>query len=127
MPELVQLFVRLESATTGERFAPAGLREAIVADAVRDGSNLNDTAIAVLADALEFAWEPRHRKSTPLPDDDVLALRMPPEGRDLLDARAAQDGVNRQDAAIGIWAARYGLPFTPCRKRHGPRRDPVAT
>ena len=34
------------------------------------------------------------------------------------------------DAAIGLFG-RYqigiGLPFTPFRKRHGPRRDPVAT
>ena len=127
MPELVQLFVRLESATTGERFAPIGLREAIVANAIRLDANLNDTAVQVLADALGFEWKTRWRKSSPVPDDDVLALRMPLAGRDLLDVRAAENGRNRQDEAIAIWAARYGLPFTPCRKRHGPRRDPVAT
>lgn len=122
MQELKQLFVRLRSATTDEPFAPEGLRPAIVADVLAQGSNLNDVVVAVLSEACGTAWTPRNRVSTPTPNDEVLALRVPVELLAAIDARAETSGLVRQDETLAILCERYGLDFVPARKRNGPVR-----
>jgi hypothetical protein len=119
---LKQLFVRLRSATTNEPFAPPELRPAIVSDVLAQGSNLNDVVVAVLSEACGTAWTPRNRVSTPTPNDEVLALRVPVELLAAIDARAEGNGRTRQDEALAILCERYGLEFVAARKRNGPVR-----
>jgi len=121
MDEMRQLFVRLRSATTDEPFCDPELRARIVADVLAAGSNLNDVTVAVLAARYGVGWEPRGRRSHPSPDDDVLALRVPAALLSAIDAAAAYEGLSRQDETLASLSAYYGLPFTPAKKRHGPR------
>jgi hypothetical protein len=126
MTELRQLFVRLQSATTGLPFAPEGLRAAIVTDVLERESNLNDTVVAVLSEHYGTPWEPRGRRAHPNPNDDVLALRVPAVLLAAVDAGAAANGLSRQDETIRTLSEHYGLTFEAMRKRHGPRRATIA-
>lgn len=122
MSEVLQLFVRLRSATTGELFAPPDLRAKIVEHVEAQESNLIDVVSEILADKYGVPYEPRGYRAHPSPTGDVLALRIPVDLRKALDGAAFANGRNAQDETIATLCAYYGLEFEQVRKRNGARR-----
>lgn len=120
--DVKQLFVRLRSLTTGEDFAPPGLRGKIVSDVEEKASNMNDVVMEILARRYSVPFEPKHRRTAPAAASDILPLRVPGVIRDAIDRACAGTGRNRQDEVLVALCENYGLDPADARKRNGPQR-----
>ena len=74
---------------------PAPLKGALVREAARRRSNVNDVAGAILSDAFGIPYTPSGRRRKVLAGESpVVLLRVPQELKDEIQAEAARSGAN---------------------------------
>jgi hypothetical protein len=74
-----QAFVRLKSSTTGDWIAHPELRSHLVDKAKASGTNLNQVAVAILAEHYDVSALVSRRRRNASADQTVLNLRLPNE------------------------------------------------
>jgi myo-inositol-1-phosphate synthase len=96
---------------------PAHLKGALVRETARRGSNVNDVAASILADAFGVDYEPSGRRRKVLAGSSpVLLLRVPQELKDEVHAAAARAGANANDLILAALADGLGIPSGRNRK-----------
>jgi len=96
---------------------PAPLKEALVREAARRASNVNDVAAGILADAFGVSYLPSGRRRKVLAGSSpVLLLRVPQELKDAIRAEAAGTGANANDLILAALADGLGVPPVSNRK-----------
>ena len=96
---------------------PTPLKEALVREAARRGSNLNDVAAGMLASSFDIPYRPSGRRRKVLAGGSpVLLLRVPAELKDEIHAEAARSGANANDVILAELADGLGLPSLTNRK-----------
>jgi myo-inositol-1-phosphate synthase len=96
---------------------PGSLKRALVREVARRESNLNDVAVALLAERFGVAFTPsgRRRKAIPGAAGTVL-LRLPPELRRELKLAARRRSLNVNDLVLRTLSDALEVPFTSNRK-----------
>ena len=96
---------------------PGSLKRALVREVARRASNLNDVAVALLAERFGVAFTPsgRRRKVIPGAAGTVL-LRLPPELRRELKLAARRRSLNVNDLVLLTLADALEVPFASNRK-----------
>ncbi len=102
---------------------PGSLKRALVREVARRDSNLNDVAVALLAERFGISFTPsgRRRKAIPGAAGAVL-LRMPPELRRELKEAAARRRLNVNDLVLLTLSEALEIPFAS-----NSRKDPMAS
>ncbi len=101
---------------------PAPLKEALVRESARRGSNVNDVSAGILAEAFGVPHAPSGRRRKVLAGSSpVLLLRVPQELKDEIHAEAARTGANANDVILAALADGLGIPHT------GKRKETMAT
>ncbi|MBA3562115.1 MAG: hypothetical protein H0W35_05280, partial [Actinobacteria bacterium] len=97
---------------------PPSLKDALVRDAARKSSNLNDVASGILARLFGVSHEPSGRRRKVLAGSSpVILLRVPQELKDEIQAEAARTGANANDVILAALADGLGIPSASNRKR----------
>jgi myo-inositol-1-phosphate synthase len=95
----------------------APLKEALVREAARRASNVNDVAAGILADAFGVSYLPSGRRRKVLAGSSpVLLLRVPQQLKDAIRAEAAGTGANANDLILAALADGLGVPPVSNRK-----------
>jgi myo-inositol-1-phosphate synthase len=103
---------------------PTHLKGALVREAARSGSNVNDVAAGILASRFGVPYEPSGRRRKVLAGGSpVLLLRVPQGLKDEIHAYAASSGGNANDVILTALAEELGVP--PTSNRRTKRTDPV--
>jgi len=103
---------------------PASLKSALVREAARRESNVNDIAAAILADSFGLPYVSTGRRRKVLAGTSpVLLLRVPHELKHGVDGEAARSGRNATDVILAALAAGLGVP--PGSNRN--RKEAMAT
>jgi myo-inositol-1-phosphate synthase len=103
------------------------LKEALVREAARRGSNVNDVAAGILADEFGVDYIPSGRRRKVLAGSSpVLLLRVPQELKDEIQAEAARRDSNANDVILAALADGLGIPSQP-RKAEPRRKEPMAS
>ena len=111
---------------------PSALKTALVREAARRGSNVNDVAAGILADAFHLAYVPSGRRRKVLAGSSpVLLLRVPQELKDEIREEADRTSSNANDVILAALAAGLGVPSARNRKepmasRNGSENGPRA-
>jgi myo-inositol-1-phosphate synthase len=96
---------------------PAPLKGALVREAARRGSNVNDVAVGILADELGVPYTGTGRRRKVLAGGSpVLLLRVPPELKDEIQAEASRRDSNANDVILAVLADGLGVPARSNRK-----------
>ena len=96
---------------------PAPLKEALVRETARRGSNVNDVAAGILADEFGVDYVPSGRRRKVLAGSSpVLLLRVPQELKDEIHAEASRRGSNANDVILAALADGLGVPSVSNRK-----------
>ena len=97
---------------------PAPLKGALVREAARRNSNVNDVAAGILADSFGVAYAPSGRRRKVLAGSSpVLLLRVPHELKDEIHAEASRRDTNANDVILAALADGLGVPSRSTRKR----------
>lgn len=115
--------VRLRSGLDGAPLAHPELRPRLVADAVEEGTNLTEVALAILHKRFRLPFVARSITRTPNADEDYLRLRLPAP---LYHNLTATYGTKYVQAIREILCAHYGLPMPAPPARTRVRRKPLA-
>lgn len=110
-------YLRLRS-TTGTWLVSPELRPYLVADAGRHGTNLTETAIAILAQTYRIPYEPSSRRTSPSSNGDVINMRLPIRLWKAIRKSADKAGRRDMDEVRHALSDHYGLPL--------PSRAPAA-
>jgi len=103
---------------------PAPLKGALVREAARRHSNVNDVAVGILTDEFGISYAPSGRRRKVLAGGSpVILLRVPQELKDKIQAEASRSGANANDVILGALADGLGVPSQSNRKR----KEPMAT
>jgi myo-inositol-1-phosphate synthase len=106
---------------------PAHLKRALVRETARRGSNVNDVAAGILAEAYGVEYRPSGRRRKVLAGSSpVLLLRVPLELKDEIHAETARAGGNANDVILAALADGLGVPSQP-RKAERTRKEVMAT
>src|SRR5688572_32779052 len=96
---------------------PGSLKRALVREVARRQSNLNDVAVALLAERLGVPFSPSGRRRKAIPGAaGAVVLRMPPELRRELKAAARRRRLNVNDLVLQTLADALEVPFVSNRK-----------
>jgi myo-inositol-1-phosphate synthase len=96
---------------------PPPLKEALVRETARRRSNLNDTAVGMLADSFGITYHPSGRRRKVLAGGSpVVLLRVPAELKNEIHAEAARSGANANEVILAELSDGLGLPHTAKRK-----------
>jgi myo-inositol-1-phosphate synthase len=96
---------------------PASLKGALVREAARRRSNVNDVAVGILAEAFGVAYAPSGRQRKVLAGGSPVVLLRVPEGlKGEIHAEAAQLGANANDVILAALADGLGVPSVSNRK-----------
>jgi myo-inositol-1-phosphate synthase len=96
---------------------PAALKEALVRETARRGSNVNDVAAAILADAFGIAYTPTGRRRKVLAGSSpVLLLRVPDRLKHELEKDANRAGTSVNDLINRTLADGLAVPHKTTRK-----------
>jgi myo-inositol-1-phosphate synthase len=96
---------------------PPHLKGALVRETARRGSNVNDVAVGLLADAYGVVYAPSGRRRKVLAGSSpVLLLRVPHELKDEIHAEAARSGAHANDVILAALADGLGVPSARDRK-----------
>ena len=99
---------------------PAPLKEALVREAARRTSNVNDVAAGILAEEFGVEHNPSGRRRKVLAGSSpVLLLRVPQELKDEIHAEASRRGSNANDVILAALADGLGVPSVSNRKGKG--------
>ena len=100
---------------------PAPLKEALVRETARRGSNVNDVAAGILAEEFGVDYVPSGRRRKVLAGSSpVLLLRVPQELKDEIQAEASRRGSNANDVILAALTDGLGVPSVSNRKRKEP-------
>ncbi len=106
---------------------PAPLKEALVRETARRGSNVNDVAAGILADEFGVDYAPSGRRRKVLAGSSpVLLLRVPQELKDEIHAEASRRDTNANDVILAALADGLGIPSQP-RTAERRRKEVMAT
>ena len=98
---------------------PGSLKGALVREAARKGSNVNDVAVGLLAAAFGVSHVPSGRRRKVLAGGTpVVLLRVPEELKDEIQAEASRSDSNANDVILAALASGLGLPAVTNRKEH---------
>jgi myo-inositol-1-phosphate synthase len=90
------------------------LKGALVREAARRNSNVNDVAAGILAEHYGVDYAPTGRRRKVLAGSSpVLLLRVPQELKDEVHAKAARAGANANDLILAALADGLGIPAQP--------------
>ena len=96
---------------------PAPLKEALVREAARRASNVNDIAVGILADEFGITFSPTGRRRKVLAGaSPVLLLRVPQELKNVIHAEASRRDSNANDVILAALADGLGIPAQSNRK-----------
>jgi myo-inositol-1-phosphate synthase len=96
---------------------PTSLKSALVREAARRRSNVNDVAAGILAEAFGVAYAPSGRTRKVLAGSSpVLLLRVPQELKDEIHAEASRRDSNANDVILAALADGLGVPAQSNRK-----------
>ncbi len=96
---------------------PGSLKRALVREVARRESNLNDVAVALLAERLGVPFTPSGRRRKAIPGAaGAVVLRMPPELRRELKAAARRRKLNVNDLVLLTLSDALEVPFASNRK-----------
>src|SRR5215204_7742040 len=105
---------------------PGSLKRALVREVARRESNLNDIAVALLAERLGVPFSPSGRRRKAIPGAaGAVVLRMPPELRRELKAVARRRKLNVNDLVLVALSDALEIPFAS--NRSGNRKDTMAS
>ncbi|HSF62417.1 MAG TPA: hypothetical protein VLA69_12030, partial [Gaiellaceae bacterium] len=95
----------------------APLKGALVREAARRSSNVNDVAAGIVADSLGVEYTPSGRRRKVLATSSpVLLLRVPQELKDEIHAEASRRDSNANDIILAALADGLGVPSASDRK-----------
>jgi myo-inositol-1-phosphate synthase len=93
------------------------LKGALVREAARRGSNVNDVAAGILAERFGLPYIPTGRRRKVLAGSSpVLLLRVPQELKEEIRAEASRTGANANDVVLAALSDGLGIPRTSTRK-----------
>ena len=96
---------------------PPALKRAVVREVARRESNLNDVAVALLAERFGVPFVPSGRRRKAIPGAaGAVVLRMPPALRRELKAAAKRRKLNVNDLVLATLSDALEIPFTSNRK-----------
>jgi myo-inositol-1-phosphate synthase len=96
---------------------PPALKRAVVREVARRESNLNDVAVALLAERFGVAFTPSGRRRKVIPGAaGAVVLRMPPELRRELKTTARRRSLNVNDLVLLTLSEALEVPFASNRK-----------
>ena len=96
---------------------PAPLKGALVREAARRGSNVNDVAAGILAESFDVSYRPSGRRRKVLAGSSpVLLLRVPQELKDEIHAEASRRDTNANDVILAALTDGLGIPRVSNRK-----------
>ncbi|HEU5277703.1 MAG TPA: inositol-3-phosphate synthase [Gaiellaceae bacterium] len=96
---------------------PAPLKEALVRETARRGTNVNDVAAGILAADFGVPYTPSGRRRKVLAGSSpVLLLRVPQELKDEIHAEASRTGTNANDVILAALTEGLGVPQARRRK-----------
>jgi len=105
---------------------PAPLKGALVREAARRGSNVNDVAAGILAEEFGVEYIPSGRRRKVLAGSSpVLLLRVPQELKDEIHAEATRTGSHVNDVILAALVDGLGIPSQQRTERR--RKDTMAT
>src|SRR6266550_3967818 len=87
---------------------PAELKRLLTEEVRRSGRSLNDVAVGLLASRFGVSFDPSGRPGKEPGKSGSVLLRMPPELKDKLTARAAQRNRNLNDLIVETLSERLG-------------------
>jgi myo-inositol-1-phosphate synthase len=102
---------------------PRELKQRLAEEVARRGSNLNDVAVGLLASRFAVSFEPTGRTGSVKREGGSVLLRMPPELKDKLAARAAQRKRNVNDLIVETLSERLGKDEMTSRNGKSPRSE----
>ena len=96
---------------------PPAIKRAVVREVARRESNLNDVAVALLAERFGISFTPSGRRRKAIPGAaGAVVLRMPPELRRELKAAARRRKLNVNDLVLLTLSDALEVPFASNRK-----------
>jgi myo-inositol-1-phosphate synthase len=103
------------------------LKDALVRETARRGSNVNDVAAGILADAYGVSYSPSGRRRKVLAGSSpVLLLRVPHQLKNEIRTEATRRGANANDVILAALADGLGVP-TQGRGSRRNRKEAMAT
>jgi hypothetical protein len=96
---------------------PRGLKAALVREAARGETNLNDVATGLLAEQFGVAFAPTGRRSPLAGTSGVALLRMSPELKQRIEAEARRTGLPANSVIIGALADALDISVTTSRRK----------
>jgi myo-inositol-1-phosphate synthase len=111
---------------------PAQLKSRLVEEAEAQDSNVNDVAVAMLADRFGVAYVGTGRRNAAAGASGVVLLRLPQALKRRLQLEAFERGSNTNDVILETLSERLGVPFQSNRRRSVPfgggrRKEPMAS
>jgi len=105
---------------------PGSIKRALVREVARRRSNLNDVAVALLAERFGIAFAPSGRRRKAIPGAaGAVVLRMPPALRRELRDSARRRGLNVNDLVLLTLSEALDIPFSSNRRASN-RKEPMA-
>ena len=102
---------------------PRELKHRLAEEVTRRGSNLNDVAVGLLASRFAVSFDPSGRPGAVKGGGGSVLLRMPPELKDKLAARAAERKRNVNDLIVETLSERLGKDTMASRNGKARRSD----
>src|SRR5437588_4592166 len=102
---------------------PRELKQRLADEAARRGGSLNDVAVGLLASRFAVPYEPSGRAGTATGQGRAVLLRMPPELKQKLSARAAERKRNLNDLIVETLSERLGKDTMASSNGKTPRAE----
>jgi myo-inositol-1-phosphate synthase len=102
---------------------PRELKQRLADEAARRGANLNDVAVGLLASRFAVPFEPTGRAGSATGEGGSILLRMPPELKQKLSARAAERRRNVNDLIVETLSERLGKDTMASSNGKTPRAE----
>jgi myo-inositol-1-phosphate synthase len=102
---------------------PRELKQALADEAARSGASLNDVAVGLLASRFAVPYEPTGRAGTATGEGGAVLLRMPPELKQKLSARARERKRNLNDLIVETLSERLGKDTMASSNGKTPRAE----
>lgn len=112
-PGYHQAYVRLRSLTTGAWLVHPELRPRLVADALRQETNLTEVAAQILADRYKVPYTPKSRRTSPRIEENFINMRLPDKLWASIGVAASRAGRKDMDEVRYTLCAHYGLRVPP--------------
>src|SRR5436309_15291107 len=102
---------------------PRELKQRLADEVARRGGNLNDVAVGLLASRFAVPYEPTGRAGAATGEGGAVLLRMPPELKQKLSARAAERKRNLNDLIVETLSERLGKDTMASSNGKTPRAE----